>query len=298
VLCLLPAASLLILASRTENARVGLAGVAALIVLSQPRRGAWLALQGWWTGMVVVLASLLVAYPWARLDALGDALALFGLGSFVAVATFVALFTLSAWLWRSLLGGPRLWGPHPWGERLWDRRTAWPLRWTGRAVLAATVIALLVASTPPPGATFVPATALTAAKAEWRAPLPSPMTARRVVVDSIAANSMGLLPGSVIGTIQLLDAELETIAEWSLISGEHTAEWAVERPDVAAAMGDVAPAPYAAAVVPNGTFFARWFRARFVLETPVAHAAHVVIRLASNVPDGMQIVLQRVAVLP
>ncbi len=293
-------ASLLVLASRMGASSPLLGAAIALLVLpstgggtrrntlqpesSQPHR-CYLAVQGWWTAALVALTSLLTAYPWARQDAFGDARSLLGVEEPAAVAVLVVSLTALGWVAAR------------WGAILWSRSTTtWPRRWLLRGALATIALALIFFLTPPPGIVFAPATTLHTDFKTWQVALPAPMAARRVVVDSIAANSLDLLPGSVIGTVQLLDADQEMVAEWPMISGQHTAEWAMERPDVAALLAGSAPAPYAAGMVVNGTFFARWFRARFVRETPVNQATYVAIRLADNVPDGLQVVLQRVEV--
>lgn len=300
---LLLAGSLVILASRFDAAPAALGALLAWMVLSSPGRAAPAreirardtqtgrqrrdAVQGWWTAIVVMLTSLLAAYPWARQEAFHDAVALLGVERRGNVAVLVVVLTAAAWGWGR------------WGRQILGNETnAWPRRWLQRAVLAAIAITLFLLGTAPPGVVFVPATTLHARSGTWQVPLPTPMTARGVVVDSIAANSLELAPGSVIGMVQLLDPDQEIIAEWPMISGEHTAEWAMERPDVAALLAGAAPAPYAAGMVVNGTFFARWFRAHFALDMPVDDAAHVAIRMASNVPDGLQVVLRRVEVAP
>ncbi|RMH16562.1 MAG: hypothetical protein D6696_17845, partial [Acidobacteria bacterium] len=139
--------------------------------------------------------------------------------------------------------------------------------------------------------------ALGAARRGWARSLPPGTTVSTVVIDSSLTHSLGLEPGAPLAAVQLLDAERRPLASWRLRLGEHTAEWAVARGDVANRLSYRPPAPWLSTVAPDGSHFARRFRARFDLGSPVA-AAWVVVRRPRRLPPATEVVLYRLELRP
>lgn len=112
---------------------------------------------------------------------------------------------------------------------------------------------------------------------------------RAVVVDSFVSDSLALPCGTAVGRVQV-DGVEGTAWEGEVRVGADTGEWAVRRPDVAAAIACRALAPSLYWPKPDGRFFAANYRTRFLLPRQV-EAAKLRFVLDDRLPRPTQWVL-------
>jgi hypothetical protein len=268
-------AALLLAAAAARGVLVegALAAPAALAALAVPRRGPVAAVQGVWSGVLVVAASLAAAYPWLRPAPLAEAAGLFGLpaslpGALAAVAALAALAGLG------LLLGRTGWAGAP-----------------GPAALRAASAALAAAAllrVPAAGATplDVRALVLDGERPAWAAPVAAgedggraPL--RTLLVDSALANAAGLPHGTPVATLRLRRAGRPDRV-WTLRAGGDTGEWAAGRPDLQA-QPPPAPDPWLSWVAEEGDFFGRRYRAVLRLDRTTA-PERLELRLRPDLP--------------
>lgn len=222
-----------------------LAAPAALAALAVPRRGAVAAVQGAWSGALLVAASLLAAYPWLRPAPLPGALALFGLpaglpGALAAVAGVALLSGLGLLVGRSGRAG----GSEPAA-----------LRAAGAALAVLALLRVPAAGAAP---LDTPALILDGDRPAWTADLGGGPGVRAVVLDSSLANAAGLPEGTPVATLRLRSPGRPD-RTWTLATGADTGEWAADRPDLRA-LRPPAPDPWLSWVAEEGAFFGRRYR--------------------------------------
>jgi hypothetical protein len=84
------------------------------------------------------------------------------------------------------------------------------------------------------------------------------------------------------------------VREADLEVGRDSAEWAAERPDVAAALACPAPSPWSSWLPAAGRFFGHHYRARLRLDPPLP-VVRLVIERATDLPDATTLALFHVA---
>jgi hypothetical protein len=109
-------------------------------------------------------------------------------------------------------------------------------------------------------------------------------------LDTHLVHGVGLALGTPVATVRLRDVEGRILAQWELLAGLHTAEWAAARRDVADRPGFSSPRPHLSQVAQDGTFFAQRFRTRFTLDTP-AEAASIAVRRHEGLPADVELVV-------
>lgn len=254
----------------------------ALAALATPIAGAAAGLQRAWCGLLVAGSALLASYPWTRSEPLGDLLALFGLDRRLPALALLAVAALA-------LG----WTLDHLRERAPSRRA-----WLASPVLPALVVLLLaglaVAREAAPTTVAVDsyrAVALDGSNRYQRVKFPAqPVSA--LVLDTNLVHGAGLAPGTTVAILELRDERDAVLDTWRLHAGEDTAEWAASRPDVAAQPGFRAPPSWISRLAPDGTFFARRFRARLEAESG-APAASVMIQIAGHLSPELRLVIYR-----
>lgn len=291
----LPALALLVAAARCGGTPAATAVPLALLALlaARPATGAAtpdpaLAPQRAWSAVLVPLTALLAAFPWLRTVPAGDALALFGLGggagdAAVAVAAAVVLGLAARTTWLA--------PPSGWLHR--------PAAWTAAVLVVAAAAAL------PPGP-VVPLladgeVALDASRPELVVAFGPAADGGRSAVGSLVVVSNLSHAADVpdrrpVATVRLLAGD-GAAAEWTLLAGRDTAEWAARRPDVAAAAAHPAPEPWLASVAPEGGFFGQLYRARWRAGRRLV-PSRLEVRLAPGLPPGTVLHLYRVQAAP
>ncbi len=250
----------------------------ALASLTLPRTGVGARLQGIWLLFASFCGGLMMAYPWLDPQPFTQILKLLGLGPEpISILAWVAVVTLLGWVLLRLdldLG--------PWPDRL-----IWLL-----------LFALLGLNLP--AASRVPldyqVVALESNRPPWSAELDGGKVGQ-ISIDCNVVNGAGLVSGTPVMAIQLLDASGKPLEHWTLASGVDTAEWAAARPDVAALPGFQAPPPWLAYVAPGGGFFGHRYRSRLTTSLP-HHAARLVIRRAAGLGPEVTPVIYRVELRP
>ena len=113
-----------------------------------------------------------------------------------------------------------------------------------------------------------------------------------LVLDSYLTRSVDLPCGTPLARVRV---ELDGgTFEAPLEVGRDSAEWAAERPDVAAALACPAPAPWTSWLPGDGRFLGHHYRARLRLDRPLA-ARRLVIERAATLPAATQVVLFHLA---
>ncbi|MEE8523773.1 MAG: hypothetical protein V3T72_07555 [Thermoanaerobaculia bacterium] len=253
------------------------AGGLVLIALAIPTHGTAAGLQRAWAAVLVFGTSLLASYPWMRIDPRGDLLELLGLGP-PAGAGLLAVSIFIGWLV--------------------DRRRRVSAG-TWAAATPAALVLLLVAwplmRTASP--TEVPvnsygAVTLSSETSSWeRAVSGQPIS--NLALDTHLIFGAELARGTAVATVELFDADGLISQSWTLRAGSDTAEWAAARPDVAALPGFTAPPPWISRLAPDGTFFARRFRAHFAVADP-RRPGSLMIRRDPALPPDVRLVIYRV----
>ncbi len=123
-----------------------------------------------------------------------------------------------------------------------------------------------------------------------------PQPASRLIVDSNLAYAVDLKDGRPIATLRLHHTDGK-VTEWALRAGEHTAEWAASRPDVAARENFSAPPPWQSTVAPEGGYFAHRFRSRWAVESTEPVTRVVVIR-RPRLPKEVCLTVYRLELVP
>ena len=118
-----------------------------------------------------------------------------------------------------------------------------------------------------------------------------------VILDTNLVQGLSLPEGTPVAMVHLRDREGQRIRSWPLRAGIHTGEWAAARPDVAQHPNFSAPRPWLSQLAPDGTFFARRYRARFHVPEP-AMASQLSVAIRSDLPAGTQVVVYRLEVRP
>ncbi len=269
--------ALALLAARLHDAPEALTAGLALAALGAPADGTAGALQRLWCGVAVTGTSLLAVYPWVRQTPLADLWALFGLPAGAAARLGVlAVGVALAVLWDRR---------RPAGTR---RRPAWALGGLlfAGAVAGASPSAVLLHS--------YQAVTLQAQQTRWiRSFDEQPVAA--VVLDTNLVRGVELAPETPVAEVRLVDASRTLLESWTLRAGTETAEWAAARPDIAARPGFAAPRPWLSRLAPDGTFFARLFRARFQVSPP-RPAVSLVIQRSPELPAEVELVVYRVEI--
>lgn len=251
-----------------------LAAPAALAALAIPRRGAVAAVQGAWSGALVVAASLVAAYPWLRPVPLPEALGLFGLPPGLAAA-LAAVAGLAALAGLGLLLG----------------RTGWAGA-AGPAALRTAVVALAglaVLQVPAAGTTPLDTRALVldGDRPSWtgavvtRSAVSDRPPVRTLVLDSSLANGADLPAGTPVATLRLRDPGRPDRV-WTVRAGDETGEWAADRPDLRARRL-TAPDPWLSWVAEGGAFFGRRYRSALRLGEAAA-PDRLELRLRPDLP--------------
>lgn len=99
----------------------------------------------------------------------------------------------------------------------------------------------------------------------WRRELSEPVVAAELVLDTSLVHGVAAT-GRVVATVVARDAAGGRVADWPLVGGDATAEWAAARPDVQALEGFRAPPAWSRYVPPGGGFFANRYRAHLPLD--------------------------------
>ncbi len=239
-------------------------------VVSGQRRLAF-APQAVWTAVLVVVTALAGAYPWVRHDALGPALARFGLRptaehGLVAVAAWGLLATVGL-----VAAG--------WGTARWRGRRPRPIAssrvpvWGHPAGWAVALLAVVALGELPPATTSLLGVAtivLDAARPTLVVDVAErmPRGLRSLTVDSNLSHAAGLAADAPVATVRLLDGDGNG-REWTLRAGDETAEWAARRPDVVVATLHGPPPPWVAWVAPEGDFLGQTYRSRWEVPAPL-----------------------------
>lgn len=132
------------------------------------------------------------------------------------------------------------------------------------------------------------AVVLTEASPVYEAPL-TVGEVRAVTVVSYLSDAVALPCGVPIARLELHDAE-RAVAEMELQVGRDSAEWATQRPDVAAALACPAPPSHWSWIPAEGRFFGSSYRARFRQARPVA-ADRLRIARDPALPPGVGVAL-------
>ena len=249
----------------------------ALAALGMPTAGTVATLQRTWSVIAVTGVALLSAYPWVRLDPLGDLIAALGWNSDV-----VALLKLLA-----LVVGVGL---------LVDRlRQVVPRRMLMPVPVACLLLAGPLAWSAGPSSVVVNSynpVVLDESADLWQADVPR-LPVLGLVIDSHLTRGAALAPGKPVAVVELLGGGGQVLAEWPLRAGLETGEWAAARADLAGQAGFVAPEPWISSVAPGGDFFAHRYRARFATRKgpPVARLS---IRRDPKLPQGTVLSIYRV----
>ncbi len=271
------------------------AGV-AVAALGTPIGGAVATLQRAWCATLVIGTALLSAYPWVRRDPLEDLMALFGWHT----EAFAVLMVVSGVVGLGLL------------LDLWRRTSP---RWAPRpGILAAVLLAIALllgngvldissvshrgfAPTDVPINSYSPVN-LDAAATTWQKTFSeSPITTQTIAgltiagltIDSHLIRGSQLIPGTTVATVELLGPKGEILAEWPLRANAETGEWSSARDDL------VAPSHWITRVAPEGTFFARSYRARFEPAKPL-EAVRLRIRRAADLPQKTELRIVRLEI--
>lgn len=164
-----------------------------------------------------------------------------------------------------------------------------------RAAPAATLLGALAA---PPGRTALRAleiqpVVLSAAAPRYAVELDG-IRAGALVIDSYLTRAVELPCGTPIARIrlELVDG---SVRESRLEIGRDSAEWAAERPDVAAALACPAPPAWTSWLPAGGGFLGHHYRARLRLQAPVA-ARRLAVERASDLPEPTALALFHLAV--
>ena len=266
--------------------RIALSTGAILIALALPRTGVTARLQaGWMTGLVAWVV-VLRAYPWLRpspVDTVLDTLASVTPGALGAAAMTVVAFLALASLLCALI------------ERMGGRRMV-GLTAVAPVALWGVVATTLLGPVEPPGVVLVDhPTLLSTHRGGWSRRLDPTVPTTGVVMDTNVIQSLGLPAGTILGNVQLLDGNQQSLAIWRLEIGRDTAEWAALRPDIAASPGFLAPHPWSVAAEPRARHFAARFRNDWRLEAPVT-AAWITVRRSPSLPDDLQLAMYRLKV--
>jgi hypothetical protein len=262
-----------------------LAPALAMGALAVPRTGPVQALQGSWTATCLGLATLLAAYPWLRPDALPEALEHLGLVPGWGSAAAVIILMLTAAL--ALRGGSA------------SRQWAIP-SFTVVAGLVGLSLLARVPGTPPTLLLGIEPVRLGEARPSWSSGLPGGTVAlRALAVDSNLEHSADLAPGTPLARIRLLQND-EVAAEWQLLNGRDSGEWAARRLDVQDRSGLTAPPAWVSqARLPEDgpAFFAQRYRGLWTLPAAVT-ADRVEIHLAPELPATTALYLYRLELRP
>ncbi|MCH9648415.1 MAG: hypothetical protein K0U98_09255 [Deltaproteobacteria bacterium] len=233
-----------------------------------------------WTGG----AALAAGYPWLRDQPLETFLQLLGLSPSWPHAVVVVM-AVAALTWVNSRN--RLFSPS--GSAL-DRAP-----WAALMVFGG-LLALLVVNPPQGRETLRPeAKTLTAQRPRLVVDV-EPQAASRLIVDSNLAYAVELEKGRPIATLRLHHTD-GRVTEWALRAGEHTAEWAASRPDIAARGDFSAPPPWQSTVAPEGGYFAHRFRSRWEVESTEPVIRVVVIR-RPRLPKDVLLTVYRLELVP
>ncbi len=115
-----------------------------------------------------------------------------------------------------------------------------------------------------------------------------------VVIDSYLTRAVELPCGTPIARVRFELAD-GGVREGALEIGRDSAEWAAERPDVAAALACPAPPAWTSWLPAGGGFLGHHYRARVRLEAPVA-ARRLVVERAAALPEATALALFHLAV--
>ena len=276
----------------------GVTAAAALLVLMRPAAAAS-ALQRGWSGVLLALAALAAGYPWLREPLRGafDLLAWQASGGESWDPLRVAFDWLATRFSTGVLGvivpaAAAIAGA--WLLLAVARRAS--LRRAGALLAAVVAVAVLVAMPRPAWNVLPPEGVVLRADApEWSGP---GNYVGRVRVVSSLAGAGDLAPGTPVATLTVertpgLHHVKWVNTLWVLRAGDHTGEWAADRPDLrgAAPRGPV----WWSWLPPPGTFFAHAYAATWTLSRPVI-ATRVRIVRAADLPPEVTVSLQRVEV--
>ncbi|MEM6792340.1 MAG: hypothetical protein AAF725_00030 [Acidobacteriota bacterium] len=133
--------------------------------------------------------------------------------------------------------------------------------------------------------------------------LPAPSVERgasapAALLDTSLVHGVELPRGAPVARVEWLDAAGEVLESRSILAGEHTAEWAAGRADVAARPGFHSPPPRAFSLAPDGRFFAQHFRTRLEVGATAAPAARLRIVRDPALPEATRVLLHRLEIRP
>ncbi len=251
-------------------------------------------LQGGWSAGLLTLAVLARAYPWLReapverfLDHATSAARASGiplLGVEVPVLPVFLLVSVAS------LAGVL--------ERLFRGRlrSEWA-RASPVVVWGAVAVALLGPLGFAGTVLLAHPTLLTVHRDSWSQRLEPALLATEVVIETNLIQSLALPTGTVLGNVQVLDADQRPLAIWRLELGRDTAEWAALRADIAAQPDFRAPPAWSVAASPAGRHFSARFRNHWTLPTP-GKVAWVTVRRNPSLPDDVQLAMYRLEVRP
>jgi hypothetical protein len=272
-----------------------------------------LVLQGMWSGVLLLAAAVVAAYPWLRPSPAGTVLAAAGLepGGWAGIWVAAAAFLLAA-----LPGPARL--AHR--GRAAPDAPAGPREYAGSAAVLA--LLLVLPSLPgSPGRTLLgsPGALLTAGAPRVEVPLaggreaaaaPPPRSATalpepppvqavgvsELLLDGNLVHAAGLDDGVPAATVTLF-AEGAPVASWELRTGDDLAEWAARRREVAELLAHEPPEPWVSWVAPDGDYFGQTYRARHRLAAPAA-ADRLVVERHAGLPPEVAVHVQRLESWP
>ncbi|MCG8458965.1 MAG: hypothetical protein MI919_22035, partial [Holophagales bacterium] len=118
---------------------------------------------------------------------------------------------------------------------------------------------------------------------------------RQVVIDSYLVHAAALPTWEPVLWLALEDSRGRRLAEWRMVSGRDTADWAAARPDVASRPGFVAPPPFLSRLAYDGRFFGQIYRAHFRTEEPVP-ARRLVLGRPGSLEQAVEIRITRLEV--
>ncbi len=229
-------------------------------------------LQRAWSNALALGTLVVASYPWLREEPLTEVLELVSLKTIpVALVAAFAVVPGLAWVlerWRGRRGVPR------------------PAVWL--AVLVVLALWQAMPTTAHVPVSFKPVT-LDAERRPLFLSFP-PQEVAGGTLDTHLVHGVGLELGAPVATVKLRDAGGRILAQWDILAGLHTAEWAAARRDIADRPGFMAPQPSLSQVALDGTFFAQRFRARFSLDAPV-EAASIAVRRHEDLPSEVELVV-------
>lgn len=269
-------------AAHAIGGSVALVAPLALASLVIPREGSRIDWAGvvarWqlaWSSALLVLTAALATYPWLRHDALAQAVAELGLVHHpeIPLLFLVAALALSR-------------------SRAASRIVAWsPLLLAASVFLIPNLGAPRDLTTGEGGIVL-----LDAAHPQWAAEVEPGATAATLRLESTLLNAATLPAGSVVAAIQVEFAD-GSHRDLSVRSGEHTGEWAAERPDLKA-LGATAPPAWVSWIASDpAPFFGQSYRAQWSLPTSAPVRALELVRDAS-LPAAVDLQIYAVELRP